>query len=312
MKKILTLMYFLALSCVEANVSLSHLIETDKTTCLEELEKAADTQLWDAFLEGQAKLFFDSEFAWIAKGSWWQDANRILEMGSGNGAYLYKLSQQFPNKMFKGIEKLSQPVTQANEQYASAHLIFQQGDAEIFDNQLANSADIVLFRVTLQHLQDPFAALENASHYLSSNGYVVIIDSYDLAKRTSHPIPSLDEALALVAEIQKKAGKGNRKVSLELLQALENKQSPLSERYEVVSSNLDINGNIIGDCARFEGETSRILCFNHGLLFLTLLNRTYHISANLAKGYEELQDYLNDENAWTSPGIHFLVLKKKN
>lgn len=312
MKKILTIACYLGLSCLEANVSLNNLISSDKITCLEELENSTDAQLWDVFLKGQTELFFDSEFAWISKGLWWQEAKNILEMGSGNGSYLYKLSCQFQDKIFKGIEKLSQPVKQANEQYTWANLVFKQGDAEIFDDQLVDSADIVLFRLTIQHLKDSSTALENAVKYLSPGGYVVIIDSYDMAKRTSHPIPAIDDALQQVAEVQKKAGKGNRKGTLELLQALEAKQSPLSEHYEVVSSNLDIHGNIIGDCVLFEGEKSRILYFNHSLLFLTLLHRTHHIPVDLNKAYDELQDYVNDENAWTSPGAHFLVLKKKS
>ena len=311
MKKIFMVVCFLALSYAEATVPLSNLIETDKTTCLEELEKATDAQLWDVFLEGQSKLFFDSEFAWIAKGIWWQEAKNILEIGSGNGAYLYRLSQQFQDKMYKGVEKLSQPVKDANKRYACSNLIFEEGDAEVFDERLVNSVDIILFRLTLQHLKDSFIALKNAAYYLSSNGYIVIIDSYDKAKSSSHPISAVDEALELVAEVQKKAGKGNRKVTLELLQMLENKHSPLSEFYEVVSSNLDINGDVIGDCVCFQGERSRILYFNHGLLFLTLLHRTYHIPVDLNRAYDELQDYLHDENAWTSPGMHFLVLKKK-
>lgn len=311
MKTIFTLACFLALSWVDANVSLSNLIETDKATCLGELEKATDARLWDSFLKGQAKLFFDSEFAWINKGVWWQRANSVLEIGSGNGAYLYKLSQQFQDKTFKGIEKLSQPVEQANEQYAWSNLIFQEGDAEIFDDQLINSADIVLFRLILQYLKDPFVALENAFHYLSSNGYIVIIDSYDMARKSSHPVPVIDEAITLVAEVQKTAEKGNRKVTLELLQMIERKTSSLSAFYEVVSSNLDINGNVIGDRVCFQGAKGRALYCNNSLLLLTLWNRIYPISVDLNKAYDELQDYLNDENAWTSPGMHFLVLKKK-
>lgn len=311
MKKVFTIVCLFVLSCAEATVSLSNLIETDKATCLEELEKATEAQLWDVFLEGQSGLFFDSEFAWISKGSWWQEAKNILEIGSGNGAYLYKLSQQFQDKEYKGIEVLSQSVKDANERYVWPHLTFQEGDAEVFDNTLVSSSDIIMFRFTLQHLNDSCAALENAAQYLSPNGYVVIIESYDKAKSSSHPVCAIDEALELVAEIQKNSGKGNRKITLELLQMIENKQSPLSEFYEFVSSNLDINGNVIGECVRFQGEKSRILYFNHSLLFLALVHRTYHVPVDLNRAYDELQDYVNDSNAWSSPGMHFLVLKKK-
>lgn len=229
------------LSTLEANM-LAH----DKAACLEQLEKATDAELWDVFLEGQSKIFFDAEFMWMAKGPWWQKAESILEIGSGNGAYLNKLSHQFQDKTFKGIDKLPQPVKYANERYARSNLVFQEGDAEVLDNQLINSADIVLFRLTLQHLKDPVSALKNTAHYLTPNGYVLIIDSFDRAKKTSHSIPTIDEALQLVAEVQKKAGTGNRRVTLELLQTLEDQQSPFSDLYEVVSTNIDTRVNVNG------------------------------------------------------------------
>ena len=170
---------------------------------------------------------------------------------------------------------------------------------------------MVIFRLTLQHLQDSTVALQNAAQYVSVNGYVLIIDSCDTAHRTSHPISAIDEALQLVAEAQSSKGKGNRRITLELLQGLESATSPLGSLYEVVFSNLDAEGNILCDITRFEGEQNRRLFFNHGLLFLTLLHRTYQIPVDLCKGYHELKAYVADKGAWTSLGSHCLVLKRK-
>lgn len=301
----------LSLSSLNAEVSLRHLIEYDKEMCLEKLEQSTTEELWDIFLEGQAELFFEPEFQWIASQSWWADAKNILEFGSGNGAYLSKLSDQFPEKNFFGIEKLSLSVKQANERYAKDKVKFQEGNAEIFNEQLSNSAEVVLFRLTLQHLKKPLSALQNAWEYLQSNGYVLIIDSCDSAKKTSHPITAIDKALELVAEAQRNNGIGNRKITLEILQMLENQQSPLSELYELISSNIDTTGKIVYKNICLEGERIRERYFNHNLLFLTLLHRTYHVQIDIQKAYNELKQYLNDENAWTVLGMHYLVLKKK-
>ncbi len=306
MKGLTALACCLAIPCLEAHVSLKNLIPYDKVTCLERLEQAEDAELWDVFLEGQTQLFSGSELRWIASQAWWQQSSRILEIGSGNGAYLSKLSLEFPEKRFQGIEKQSQFVTQSNALYAKDNVAFQEGDAEIFDPQLSHSADVVLFRLTLQHLQDATTALKIAARYLSSHGHVLIIDSCDMAKRTSHPIVAIDEALLLVAEAQRSKGKGNRRITLELLQDCE-----VLKLYEVAFSNLDIVGNILCDITRIEGERDRKLYFNHNLLFLTLLHRTYQIPVDLNKAYDELQDYLKDESAWTSPGVHYLVLRRK-
>jgi hypothetical protein len=44
---------------------------------------------------------------------------------------------------------------------------------------------------------------------------------------------------------------------------------------------------------------------------LTLLSHTYQIPVTLDKACDELKSYLEDENAWIIPGMHFLVLKRK-
>lgn len=314
MKKLTLFFCFLTLLIfsVNAEVSLRNLIEYDQAVSLDRLEKATNEELWDAFLEGQSELFFEPEFRWMTNQDWWGNVKSILEIGSGNGAYLSKLADQFHEKTFQGIEKLSSSVKQANERYARDRVAFQEGNAELFHEQLSHSSEVVLFRLTLQHLKEPLLALQNAWHYLVPNGHVLIIDSYDLAKRTSHPITSIDNALGLVAESQKNNNEaGNRKITLEILQMLENKSSQLSEFYEMYSSNLDAEGNVLRESVRLEGEQTRRLYFNHALLFLTLVHRTYQVEVDLEKAYEELKEYLEDENAWTALGLHYLILKKK-
>jgi SAM-dependent methyltransferase len=313
MRKLFAVLCCLTSFGLQASTALTTLINFDKTSCLEQLQQATDVELWDAFLEGQANLFFDSEFDWIAKNSWWRDSLNVLEIGSGNGAYLHRLFCQSRDKRFRGIERVSYCVEQANQRYVEDNLAFQVGDAEIFDLQLIRSADIVLFRMVLQHLMDPAKALEHVADYLLPNGHVLIIESYDGVRRSSRSISTIDEALRRVAEIQGKQGtkKGNRRVTLELLQRLERGSSPLCDLYEIAFSNIDSEGNLVVETIRLEGARSRALYFNHGLLFLTLMHRTFAIPVPFSIAYDELMSYYEDEGAWASPGVHFLVLKRK-
>lgn len=296
---------------METVVTLDNLGEYDKTACLERLKAASDTELWDVFLEVQANLFFNREVKWMEQRAWWPQAEKILEIGSGNGAYLSRLAAQFQEKVFQGVEKLPLSVKQANERFARDRLSFREGDAEIFDPQRAGSADIVLFRLTLQHLSDPNGALRNAFHYLAPEGHVLIIDSYDRAGRSSHPIAAIEDALQLVAERQREKGLGNRKVTLDLLKDFELGKGPLCKLYDVAFTNLNAAGEILCETLRFSGERDRRLSFTQNLLFLDLLHRTYQIPIDLDKAYDQLKTYLEDETAWSSPGMHFLVLKKK-
>lgn len=311
MKKLILLVCSLFCSGLNAEGSLRNLIEYDKATCLEQLEKASKEQLWDAFLEGQAMLFFDSEIQWIAYQNWLSQAKTVLEIGSGNGVYLSKFAEKFQDKSFHGIELLPLSVSQSNERFSREGLTFDLGDAETFNDQLVDSSDIVLFRLTLQHLDHPLMALNHAWHYLSSDGHVIIIDSCDSARISSHPIEEVETTLRSVSELQKEKGKGNRKITLEILNLLECKQSPLAELYEVLFSNLDRDGHIQHESICLKGEHNRQLYFNHSLLFLKVLSLTYHIPVELSRAYDELKEYLEDENAWMVPGMHFLVLKRK-
>lgn len=312
MKKWAAFVCFLAVGhLIGEEVTLSNLIAYDKAVCLERLEKASTEELWDAFLVGQANLNFTTEFHWISNEKWWQKATSVLDIGCGNGTYLSKVAEQFSEKRFLGIEKLPSSVKLANERYAKNGVMFEEGDAEVFHESLTGSTDVILFRLVLQHLQKPLLALQNSWHYLTSNGYVLIIDSYDPAKRTSHPISEIDHLLELVAEKQANSDKGHRKISLTVLQQIENQQSPLNELYRVVFTNLDVNGNVVNENIRLVGEERRKQFFNHNLLFMTLVHRTFQVPVDLSKGYDELIDYLADENAWSVIGMHCLVLQKK-
>ena len=86
--------------------------------------------------------------------------------------------------------------------------------------------------------------------------------------------------------------------------------SNLSDSYEIVYSNLDTDGNVIDRLVVLQGDEDRKRYFNHSLLFLTLLNRNYNLSIDMEMAYEELIDFVNDQNACWSPGMHFLILKK--
>lgn len=290
---------------------MENLLAYGKVACLEKLEKANDAQLWDVFLEGQASLFFESESIWIAKQAWWREAQKVLEIGSGNGSFLHKLSQGFPQKAFRGIEKSSSFVKKANAQHAAENLTFFNGDAEVYDAKLKKSSDVIIFRLALQHLNNPTKALKNAAEYLEPSGHIVIIDSYDKGYKSYPKIAAVDEAILLASEAQKRHGIGNRNVSFKLLQSINSEKTELCDLYEINFSNIDTKGDVICDIIRLEGSLARRRFFNHTLLLLALFQRTYHIPVNLEKAFGELQTYVCNKEAWSCPGMHFLSLKKK-
>ena len=155
---------------------LSDLESYPKETCLTILQNVEFADLWNNFLSVQTTLYFDQESELINNQNFWKDAQHVLEIGSGNGAYLHCLSEKFQQKNYTGVEKESNLVDQANQQFANLRLEFKQGNAEFENLAHVNAFDVVLFRLTLQHLKDPKLALEHAYQYLKPGGHVIIID----------------------------------------------------------------------------------------------------------------------------------------
>ncbi len=304
---------FLALSLpLGATVSLDHLDEDDKQTSLELLETADLDSLWDNFLSVQTELYFTQEADLIEGQKFWQKAENVLELGSGNGAYLHKLSARFQDKNYLGIEKQSKPVSQSEQNFSGSKLKFREGDAEVTSEDLKDQFDVVLFRLTLQHLRNPRLALEHAYTYLKDGGHVVIIDAYDAARTTSHPIATLEEASRQHNEKNKKEEKGNRRITMEVLGELKKGAGPLSKLYEVVFTNLNEQGLVLKNVVKFENKQEMKLYFTLSLLYLGILHYGWGIPVDFPKAYEELQVMLEDEQAWTCPGMHFLILKKRS
>lgn len=299
-----TMKICLALACLLSNLS-----DCDKQSCLEQTQKATDAELWDVFLETQTALLFPGELNWFKKCATWREAQTIFDIGSGNGVYLSALSSQFPDKAFHGVEKYAPYVSQAASRLTSPTLHFQEGDAEILDPSLIGLADLVTLRFTLQHLKNPHLALENAWHYLKPGGSLIIIESYDETKKMSRKIPALEEAFRQIAKVQSEKGKGNRAVTMEIMQALET--TPLSDLYEIGFTNISFSGALLEESFRLEGAPTRKLLFNQIFLAFNLFERMYHIPIDLSQAYDELKSFSQDETSWIAPGLHFLLLHKK-
>ncbi len=311
--KIINYLFLLFFSALGAEVSLGHLSQSDKESCLHRLREANEVELWDVFLKGQAELFLDGgEMQWLSQNQWWLESKNVLELGCGNGFYLSRLAAQFTDKQFQGVDILPASIKQAKELFRESRVSFYEGDCELSDPQRKSSADGVIFRLTLQHLKNPFLALEHAWDILTPGGHLLIVDACDSARKSSHLIPAVENFTRLVIERQQLGkNRGKRKIAIELVQELETKGSPLNELYELVFSNINSSGELTSEIICFEGKQTRERYFNHNLLILTLFQRKHQIPLDWDQAYDEIREYLEDETAWTIPGMAILVLKKK-
>lgn len=284
-----------------------------KEQLLSRLECTDLDNLWIQFLKIQSDLFFDKEFAPIFDKTWWHEARDVLEIGSGNGDLLVKMHAVFPSKNYVGLELQPASVARAQEHGHSDRLTFLEGDAESFQEAFSSRFDVVIFRLTLQHLKQPRIALEHAYRYLKKGGHVYIVDSHDSSRQSSCPIPILDKAVEALNQQNRNRGKGNRLISLEIQKELNNQNSSLFPCFAVQMSNLDDNGHDTPDCpqvvisSRDVGACYRDYC----MLFLQILNKGWNIPIDFDEAYEEASYFTQDNDAWLRSGKHILLLERK-
>src|SRR5579872_6133421 len=97
-----------------------------KEQLLNRLKTTDIDHLWIQFLKIQSDLFFEKEFSPIFDQIWWREARDVLEIGSGNGDLLVKMSAAFPNKKYVGIDQQSTSVARAQEHCQADRLTFAE------------------------------------------------------------------------------------------------------------------------------------------------------------------------------------------
>lgn len=142
---------------------------------------------------------------------------------------------------------------------------------------------------------------------------IYIVDSHDSSRQSSYPTPLLDTAVQNFNEQNGDRGKGNRLISLQMQQELNNQTSSLSPYFSVQMSNLDDEGHQAKDCPQVlifsqdVGASYR----DYYMLFLKILNKGWNISIDFEKAYEEASYFVDNEDAWLRSGKHILLLEKK-
>lgn len=312
MKTFLTcalLSFFIPFLIFGVPMQLDNLDEYDEETCVKILHETDTTVLWDYFLKGQIHLFFPSEIAWLEGEALWTSAQYILELGSGNGYFLHMLSEVYENKSFQGIEIDAPNVEQANREFGNAKVKYTLGDVEREIPEYINQFDVVIFRLTLQHLQQPKQALQHAYHYVKPGGLIVIIDSCDKARRSSHKNASVEEVLSQLNSKNETLLKKDRYITLKILKDLINQDSTLPP-FKILNSNVDSDGNPLEIKICHDNKTMGKYLFRHTMLFLKMIQMKCGIAVDFPQAYRDSQMYLTETEGWHSPGVHWLMLKK--
>lgn len=267
-------------------------------------------KVWDYLLDFQIDLNFEEEKNFIIFHLHQLQDLSVLEIGSGNGRYLYEVSQALPGSKCTGMDFDPHFVNLSEERYPS--LFFTQGNAEERNEQLIGKFDVVIFRLVLQHLEHPYEALKHAYHYLKPQGRIFIIDASDTHRLCYPPLETMKKGVKELNLFKAKKGQGDRKITLRILQDLTADQGPLKNLYKVVASSVDENDQwTYASRAIYRSDKDKEIYFHQILLFLVLLKKVWQLPVNIKEAYQELILFLKREDSYFSPGFHWLCLAKK-
>ena len=141
-------------------------------------------EMWDRIQRTQVDLGFAQELSAFYSSKAWPSARSVLDVGTGNGYYLRKLAERFPDKSYLGIDSSKEFVAIAKAEAKQENIEFQCCD--FFD--VSGHFDFVILRLFLQHMRDLSAVLDNVSDLMDRDAAALVIDPY-LPRRLFRPEP---------------------------------------------------------------------------------------------------------------------------
>jgi SAM-dependent methyltransferase len=104
----------------------------------------------------------------------WHSANRVTDIGTGNGYFLSKLAKTFSEKWYRGIDKSHRFIKLASGLGLGG---VDFACVDLYDE--AGSYDFVILRAVVQHQPDFTSLLEKLCAIVRPGGAALIIDQHD-------------------------------------------------------------------------------------------------------------------------------------
>lgn len=150
---------------------------------------------WNRLLENQVDVVLADELTLFQSTPEWLAARSVIDAGCGNGYFMSKIAEYFPEKDYLGIDLSPELIAVASQRHPRR--TFVAGD---FFTAPLGRADVVLMRLVVQHLSDFAAVLRRSGELLAPGGTLVIVES-DLSR--SQLLPQPRAFLAMLVEHQR-------------------------------------------------------------------------------------------------------------
>jgi SAM-dependent methyltransferase len=152
-------------------------------------------QIWDELQRLQTDLCFDQEIsAYYMSRTWLDHARSVLDVGTGNGYFLNKIREFFPQKQYTGIDISKELISIGKSEISASSIRLQTED--YFD--LEGKYDFIIMRLFWQHLpqsriNDAYEQLEKITNPGAS---VLISDAHDSLRCFAPPLKAFQEVIS--------------------------------------------------------------------------------------------------------------------
>jgi SAM-dependent methyltransferase len=249
---------------------------------------------WDSLLAYQVDLAFPQELKFLVSLQAWRDAPCVLDAGCGNGYYISRLHEFFPEKCYFGVDISPELVAIAARRHPDIAVTLADFTRYHPDCRF----DLIVMRFLVQHLKDFGAILEAADRLLTPTGRLLIIES-DLAASGHHPdLPAFTEMLRTFAQVSGEQGA----LKPRLLTDAEKLVRETDPRWSVEHQESIASPHV----GPFDG--SKLLAVYQ--LWIDLCERSNMFQFDFDRVRDELERWASDPATFSNVALRMIIIKR--
>ena len=159
--------------------------KTAPCSALFETKNLHIVDIWDRLQCYQADFCFAQELPHYFTFEQWLRAKDVVDVGTGNGHYLGRLVDVFPNKNYVGVDHSEDFLKIAESRVTSHRISFIRQDVW----SLSGTYDFAILRLVLQHVPDVAGVLNCLGRIVKPGGGALVVDAYDPLRFFSPSLP---------------------------------------------------------------------------------------------------------------------------
>lgn len=249
--------------------------------------------IWNRQLDLQVRAFFSADKKFLDTLPGFKKAQAVLEIGSGNGAFLINLAKAFPGKTYRGIDASAELTKHARLRTQHVHdVTFSVEDLYRLGPE-SGQYDVIFARLVIQHLPDLHGFIKVASSLLSPGGQLILIECED--DRIGFT-PDCPRVTTMMKAARKRQPAGGPKAAIQQV-----KRAARKNGFSLTQDRVVIRA--ITGSAR---ATARQLWENTGRLIETV----YKTSANVPELRRQLMKWEQTPGSEARMGYRYVIFRK--